>query len=406
MKTQSAAGPIIPGMGKGVGATRRFWRAQRVTRTLSGIILLSVVSACGTLPQVGPGERQLVAGADVTQGTAFVVDVDDRVARDARLALDLGFPNEFIAAQPLNADLIHPGDTLGVTIWENVDSGVFSSAGVRTTILQEMQVDGAGFIFVPYAGKISAAGNTPEGVRRIVTTKLEEQTPEPQVEVRRLAGDGSAVSVTGAISGQGVYPIKLPTQRLSGMIASAGGLAIKPEVALVTVIRGQRRGQIWFENLQSDPEADIALRGGDRIIVEEDARSFTVLGAAGSQAVVPFESKNLSVIEALARAGGLSSSQSDPRGVFVLRDEPSDVAARVLQRNDLQGTTQRMIYIVNLVEPNGLFMARDFTIRDGDTIYVTEAPFTQWSKVISALTGTLSAASSVSAASSTLSNGS
>jgi polysaccharide export outer membrane protein len=43
-----------------------------------------------------------------------------------------------------------------------------------------------------------------------------------------------------------------------------------------------------------------------------------------------------------------------------------------------------------------MFMARDFVIRDRDTLYVTEAPFTQWSKVISAITGTASSASSLS----------
>jgi polysaccharide export outer membrane protein len=36
-----------------------------------------------------------------------------------------------------------------------------------------------------------------------------------------------------------------------------------------------------------------------------------------------------------------------------------------------------------------MFMARDFSVRDQDTLYVTEAPFAQWSKVISAITGTL-----------------
>jgi polysaccharide export outer membrane protein len=39
-----------------------------------------------------------------------------------------------------------------------------------------------------------------------------------------------------------------------------------------------------------------------------------------------------------------------------------------------------------------MFAARDFAIRDGDTVYVTEAPFVQFSKVISAITGTLDAA--------------
>jgi polysaccharide export outer membrane protein len=50
-----------------------------------------------------------------------------------------------------------------------------------------------------------------------------------------------------------------------------------------------------------------------------------------------------------------------------------------------------------------MFMARDFALRDNDTIYVTEAPFSQWGKVIAALTGTLGAVGSVSTASATLS---
>ncbi len=32
--------------------------------------------------------------------------------------------------------------------------------------------------------------------------------------------------------------------------------------------------------------------------------------------------------------------------------------------------------------PTGVFLARDFVIRDGDTVYVTEAPFVQWQKTI------------------------
>ena len=45
-----------------------------------------------------------------------------------------------------------------------------------------------------------------------------------------------------------------------------------------------------------------------------------------------------------------------------------------------------------------MFEARDFLIRDGDTVYVTEAPFVQWQKTISAITGTAGAATTLSAA--------
>jgi polysaccharide export outer membrane protein len=174
------------------------------------------------------------------------------------------------------------------------------------------------------------------------------------------------------------------------MLAQAGGVSIEPEIAQVTVIRGKHTEKVWFQDLFRDPRFDIALRGGDRILVEGDTRSFTALGATGSQSRVNFESQTLSGIEAIAQVGGLLTSSSDPTGVFILRNEPSDIANTVLGRNDLQGA-QRMIYVLDLTQPNGLFMARDFSVRDGDTLYVTEAPFTQWSKAIAALTGSLTA---------------
>jgi polysaccharide export outer membrane protein len=52
--------------------------------------------------------------------------------------------------------------------------------------------------------------------------------------------------------------------------------------------------------------------------------------------------------------------------------------------------------VLNLTEPNGMFHARDFAIRDEDTVYVTEAPFVAWQKTLAGLTGTVSAASTVS----------
>jgi polysaccharide export outer membrane protein len=45
-----------------------------------------------------------------------------------------------------------------------------------------------------------------------------------------------------------------------------------------------------------------------------------------------------------------------------------------------------------------MFEARDFLIRDGDTLYVTEAPFTQWSKTIGSITGTANQANNLSTA--------
>lgn len=225
-------------------------------------------------------------------------------------------------------------------------------------------------------------------MRRTITRQLETQTPDPQVEVRRMAGDGTSVSVSGYVGGQGVYSIERPTRTLSSMLSQAGGVSISPEIAQVIVIRGAQRGRIWYNDLFKYPELDIPLRGGDRILVEEDSRSFTALGATGAQQFVEFETQTLSALEAIAQVGGLSASTSDPTGVFVFREEPANIANQVLSRNDLSGA-QRMVYVLNLTQPNGLFHARDFEIHDGDTLYVTEAPLTQFNKVIASFTGSL-----------------
>ncbi len=369
---------------------------KKGARGATFLLVATIVASCG-LPRSGPGKQEIFNGSVQKNGDAYIVSVDNRVTRATSAQPALGFSQEFLNAGLSVADVIKPGDTLGLTIWENVDDGLLASAETGTSNLDEVQVDSAGMIFVPYAGRIRAAGNTPEALRQIITSKLDSQTPDPQVIVRRLAGNGSTVSLVGAVSAQGVYPIERPTRTLSNMLAAAGGVAIEPEIAQVSVIRGNMTSKVWFEDLFTHPSFDIALRGGDRILVEEDERSFTVLGATGGQARVAFQTQTISAIEAIAQVGGLNSNLADPTGVFVFRTESSNIANDVLQRSDLHGE-QRMAYVLDLTEPTGMFDARDFIIRDKDTIYVTEAPFVTWNKTISALTGSLASANAIASA--------
>ena len=312
------------------------------------LVAVSALSACG-LPRSGPSRAEIFAGSVQKQGDSFIVQVNGQVARATSVIPALGFSAAFRKAGIVGSDEIRPGDRLGLAIWENVDDGLLTSSGAKATVLNDVQVDGSGFIFVPYAGRIKAAGNTPEALRQIVTGKLEGQTPDPQVQVTRVAGDGATVSVMGGIGGQGVYPIERPTRTLSSMLAKAGGVTIPPEVATVTVTRGNQSGKIWLKDLYSRPDLDIALRPGDTILVEEDTRAFTALGATGAQSRVQFRTQTLSALEALAQVGGLSTNLADPKGVFVIRNEPPEIANAVLGRSDLVGD-QRMIYVLDLTD--------------------------------------------------------
>ena len=365
------------------------------TRWIAVLLSASMLAGCG-LPRTGPTKNEIFEGSVQEQGDAFIVTVDSAVAQKAEFSPALGFSSGLIHAGVLGSDTIRPGDTLGLQIYENVDDGLLSSDGAAA-VLEEIQVDGAGFIFVPYAGRIKASGNTPETIRRLITEKLEAQTPDPQVVVQRLAGDGATVSLIGGVGAQGVYPIERPTRTLTSMLAQAGGITIPPEITQITLLRGGHTGTVWLEDLYTNPRLDVALRGGDRILVEEDERSFTALGATGAQVKVPFETRSVSAVEALATVGGLNAALGDPTGLFVFRDEPAHVANRVLGRTDLTGT-QRFVYVLDLTEPNGVFLARDFDIRDKDTVYVTEAPYSQFSRILSAIVAPVGSAATLSSA--------
>jgi polysaccharide export outer membrane protein len=366
----------------------------RRAAVLSLLASAATVAGCG-LPRPGPNKREIFAGSVLEQGDAFIVSVNARVTRATSVVPSLGFSSSFQKAGLVGSDTISPGDTLGITVFENVkDDPLLGNTGQRVSQLSEVQVDGQGFIFIPYAGRIKAAGQTPEGIRQAIARKLDAQTPDPQVTVARLAGDGSSVTLSGSVAAPGTYPIERPTRTLASMLAKAGGVAVDPAVAIVRVTRNGQTGKVWLKDLWENPSLDIALRPGDQIVIEEDQRRFTALGATGSQSLVPFESETLSAIEALATVGGLQTTAADPTGVFVFRNESAEIANVVLGRNDLQGA-QRMVYVLDLTSPTGMFEARDFLIRDGDTVYVTEAPYVQWNKTLAALTGATGATSNL-----------
>ncbi len=370
---------------------------SRTSLAVKAIVLftsVALVAGCG-LPRSGPNKREVLSGSVDKKGDAYVVTVTPEVSRLTAVQPVFGFSEGFRNAGVVASDMISAGDSINVTVYENVkDDPLLGNTGQRVSGLSTVQVDGQGYIFIPYAGRIKAAGQTNEGLRQAITRKLEGQTPDPQVSVSRMAGVGSTVSISGQAGANGVYPIDASTRTLATMLAKSGGVTIDPATAIVRVTRGGHTGKIWLKDLYENPSLDIALRPGDKIMIEDDSRKFIALGATGAQSTVPFVSPTMSALEAIATVGGLSTMSADPKGVFILRDESEEIARSVLGKPELAGD-QRIIYVLNLTEPTGLFEARDFQIRDGDTLYVTEAPFVQWQKTLGAITGSTAAASNL-----------
>ncbi len=363
-------------------------QAPRVAmaRALLALVAAVVLAGC-VLPRSGPTASDIIHGGDDAELGMHLVAVTPAIAAETHVAETSTISPAFLNAGVVSPETIAPGDTLSVRVWENVDRGILSGVGQRAAGLEALQVDQSGNIFIPYAGQIKAAGRTPEELRRAITDQLASQTPDPQVEVRRNAGNGATISVMGDVRNPGLYPIEAPSRRLSAMLARAGGISGVPDVAQVRLERGGQVGRIWLQDLYDDPKYDVALRPNDQIVVEADRRSFTALGATEGQARVPFNKRDLSAMEAIATAGGLDFRVADPTGIFIFRSEPARVANQVLGRSDLVGP-QRMAYLIDLTKPEGVFSAREFVIHDEDTVYITEAPIASWTRTIAVASAT------------------
>ena len=353
---------------------------------------LMTLMGCG-LPGAGPTKSQLLLSSREKQGDAVVVPVNAEVVRRTNYRQSRSFPASFYGAPSINTDVIRSGDELILTVYENVETGVLGPAGTPSTITP-IQVDNTGHIFIPYAGRIQAGGNTIETVRSQIADALAVQTPDPQVLLARSEGMGSAVTIVGSGVQNGVYPIGVPTTHLTGMLAQAGGsVNANPESTIVSVTRGGQKGSVWLSDILDNRRNDIHLRPGDVVRVDEDVRTYTIAGQI-KNSVEKFPKPELSLFEAVSIAGGISNASGNASGVFVLRNERGEIANLYHSFND-PTANRDVMYIFDLKGPNGLLNARDFMLRDGDVVYVTEAPYSQFSKVISSLITPINSASGV-----------
>ena len=358
-------------------------------RLALSFVIVTALASCG-LPRSAPTKSEILADATDKGGQTFVIEVTETVIAQVNEPATGGFPNSFLTAATINPDVIRRGDTLSMQVYENVDQGVFGSFGGAGGV-DGLYVDQDGMIFVPYVGRMKAAGKTLENLRVEMTETLSALTPDPQVRLSRSEGvSGAAVTILGN-GGSGLFPLEPQTLRLSDMLTAAGAIdaSVDPVSVRVSVSRGSRTGEISLFDLLQDDSNNIALRPGDRISIQEDERKFTLMGALGGRGIVNFPEPDFSILEAISYAGGLDGSVSDPKGIFILRNEEPGSIQKLA--NDPSITCpQRVVYVVDLTKPNGIFIAREFMMKDDDTLLVTEAPFTQWTKVLNAILNTSS----------------
>lgn len=366
--------------------------ADRVRASAAMALAGLILSGCAGLPRGGPMTSDIsVQSEEGLEG--LVAPLTTEVALSVAKDRPQGFPQAFLSSGEIDPTRLGVDDVLNVAVWENEETGLFSTVGGGVGLIEGVTIDGSGRIFLPFVGVMRAAGLTVGELRDAIRRALDPFTASPQVDVRLREARSRTLTVQGAVARPGPYVVERISARLAPMLALAGGATLAPEQAEVVVRRGGKSGAAMLEDIYTDPALDIALRPNDLIFLNAIRARFVVLGATRVQGEITFPTRELSLLRALGAARGLVDFDADPTGVFVFRWEDKAVADALLPAAQPEGmpsgTGRPIVYRLDLTRPEALFVAQSFQMRDGDAVFVTNAPLTELRKFLQLFTAVI-----------------
>ena len=363
--------------------TRLLHRYRHLPRHVILAIGLLGLSGC-VIPRSGPsqgdfsraGEDRSIDLVEATMQDAAATRTTESVA---------GFDPAWRAAALSASGIIGVGDVLAVTFFERDGLNLFAPGTDGNARIDGLKVDASGGIQLPYAGRIHVAGLSPAEARRAIVRSLSRLTFGTDVTVTVTEQHSRLVSVQGDVTKPGVVPISPESNSLLAVLGTAGPNPANMEVATVTVRRGGESGTMPLSRLYEQPADDIALHGGDVVIVRGAPGTINVLGAAGVQGRVKITRRDYSLMDAIGDAKGLDDNAADPAAVYVMR-----------LGDQIATSGPPKVYHFNLRNPSQIAVASAFELHDGDAVLISNAQFTQYHKVLSSFGGVLSSARSAS----------
>ncbi|WP_028354623.1 polysaccharide biosynthesis/export family protein [Bordetella petrii] len=354
---------------------------RRKTAIAMALFAAMALTGC-QLPRSGPMLREMTSANDAKD--IVVKPVSRELAMASRVPEVADFPTRYRDLTQAGFDRLVPGDGINVKVWERDGLGVFAADPSGVSDLGVQEIDRSGNVHFPILGKFHAAGLTLAQLHDAVVARLSRLVIGADVSVTRAAGArGQMVTVQGNLTKPGMYPITQTSQRLSSALAQAAPVQTNPEQLIISLRRDNQVASVRLSDIYRNQANDILLRPGD-VITAYDAREYlTVLGAAGNQGRVAISKRNYSVLDALADARGLDDKLADPRSVFLFTPAKAGV--------DGKPDMLPVVYQFDLTRPEQVALAREFTVREGQAIYISDAPFTQVQKVLSAFRVTMSA---------------
>jgi len=349
---------------------------RRVFRRSVFIAACLLLSAC-SLPRGAALQSEILKTADDETAPFAVYPV----TRDFLPRLDTwpltgeGLHSWISRSQGRGPQIIAAGDQIDLLVWDSSENSLLIGGGQKAVTLQKLVVDNDGRIFMPYLERVMVSGKSPEQARKEIQERLTVLIPSAQVQLNLTPGQNSSVDLVGGVGKAGSFPLPAQNFTVLNLIAQGGGVASTLKNPQIRLMRGGSIYGTSVARLFAEPSLDTTLRGGDKVIVQEDSRYFLSLGAAGSEAIQPFTKDTVSALDALSIIGGISDSRADPKGILILREYPQKAVAGLSGKPGPDKA--QVVFALDLTSADGLFSARNFRINPGDLVLATESPVTK-----------------------------
>jgi polysaccharide export protein len=370
----------------------------KFTLSMSILAMTILLSGCQTLtkwqPSSGPTKKTIENQVSTENSGLTIIDIDNRIAFLTSQSIPVRRFSDFYKSSSTFNNTISAGDVVDVSIWEAPPALLFGTAsdisglsGSKEVKLPEQMVDNKGQITIPFVGKISVSGKTPEQVQTMIVKGLTKKANNPSAVVRIAKNNSADVTIVGEVTNSTRMPLTGKAERILDALAAAGGTKHPSSRISVQLNRRGQSVEMPFDAIIKDPRQNVILQKGDVVSVNYQTKSFTVLGATAKNTEIDFEAGGISLMQALARAGGLNDNRADARGVFIFRQESANILTpqqRAALPMQLQYASEvPVIYRLNLKEPINYIVAQNFAIKDKDLIYVSNAPGVEFRKFIS-----------------------
>ncbi|MEN0116480.1 MAG: polysaccharide biosynthesis/export family protein [Agrobacterium cavarae] len=353
------------------------------------VLLLALLSACAR-PSDGPTAGNIrSATLPNTNEKIAVIDLANASASTSNANIMSYSAGPGLAAlrnTGYNAQRLRRGDVVDITVLDTGEDGLFSSTQSKTLNLGRFTVDQSGNVNLPFVGRQRVIDSTPEGLQNQVVAGLKGSAVNPQAVVTVVDKPTSAVMVSGAVKTPGKIALTARQERVLDAISQAGGPAVAPGAATVTIVRGQQRASATLDRVMREDRQNVRLSPDDQIMIDGDASSFTALGAFKSAGEFQFETGKLTLAQAVGRAGGLLDDRADSRNVYVFRTEevPLRSVGPTASKERAEILTQKrpVIYRVNMRDASSIALMQMFQMQKGDVLYASNAPLVDAAKLL------------------------